>query len=197
MQISPPGFNSRAVRKGFTLIELIVVMGIVSIVFGAVAFMISTPNMEKKIREAHNGIEDLALRARAMSYSYQQPFVVELREGEARMMPLARPEDEIAPEVEELVGEKSALRRLDSMSWPVVFKIDPKYTMSVKRWNSNEFKIVSGNVVERWIHQPNSPCEPLAVELSADDDDGQAFLSREFHPLTAKATDLEMAIGNQ
>ncbi len=187
----PPGKSYR----GFSLLELIVVMAITSIVFGAAAFMISIPNIEKDIREAHSGIENLALRARAMSHSYQQPFVIELSEGEARLMPMARPEDELVPEPLEQVGERSALRSLDSMSWPVVYKIDPKYRMAVRRWNSNDFQIVSDNVVETWIHQPNSPSEPLAIELVSEA--GDAYLSREFHPLTAKATDFEMAIGNQ
>jgi len=172
-----------------------VVMAITSIVFGAAAFMISIPNIEKDIREAHSGIENLALRARAMSHSYQQPFVIELSEGEARLMPMARPEDELVPEPLEQVGERSALRSLDSMPWPVVYKIDPKYRMAVRRWNSNDFQVVSDNVVETWIHQPNSPSEPLAIELVSEE--GDAYLSREFHPLTAKATDFEMAIGNQ
>ncbi len=187
----PPGKSHR----GFSLLELIVVMAITSIVFGAAAFMISIPNIEKDIREAHSGIENLALRARAMSHSYQQPFVIELSEGGARLMPMARPEDELVPEPLEQVGERSALRSLDSMSWPVVYKIDPKYRMAVRRWNSNDFQIVSDNVVETWIHQPNSPSEPLAIELVSEA--GDAYLSREFHPLTAKATDFEMAIGNQ
>lgn len=180
---------------GFSLLELIVVMAITSIVFGAAAFMISIPNIEKDIREAHSGIEDLALRARAMSHSYQQPFVIELSEGEARLMPMARPEDELAPEPLEQIGESSALRPLDSMSWPVVYKIDSKYQMAVRRWNSNDFQIISDNIVETWIHQPNSPSEPLAIELVSEE--GDAYLSREFHPLTAKAIDFEMAIGNQ
>ncbi len=72
-----------------------------------------------------------------------------------------------------------------------------KTTAAIRIGIRKSFKIVSDNVVERWIHQPNSPCEPLAVELVSDDEDGQAFLSREFHPLTAKAIDLEMAIGTQ
>jgi hypothetical protein len=170
-------------------------MAIMVIVFGSAAYMISIPNLEKDIREAHSGIEGLALRARAMSHTYQTPFVVELREGEARLMPLARPEAQTAIEVSEQVGEASSLRPLDTMSWPVVVKIDPQYRMAVRRWNSNDFKIVSDNVVETWIHQPNSPCEPLVVELQSED--GRAYLSREFHPLTANAVDFELAIGNQ
>ncbi len=178
---------------GFSLIELIFVMGITAIIFGAAAYMIATPKIEQEIRETHSGIEGLALQARAMSYSYQQPFVIELREGEARMMPLAKPEDELAEEVEEEVGTPPSLKPLDSMSWPRVFKIDPQYELWVRRWNSDNYKLVRNDTVESWIHQPNSPCEPLAIQLITED--GTALLSRSFHPLTAKAVDEEMAIG--
>jgi len=180
---------------GFSLLEVIFVMGIAVFIFGAAAFMITTPKIEQKIREAHGEIEDLAQQARAMSHSYQQPFVVELREGEVRMMPLARPEDEIAQEVGENVGIPASLKPLDSMSWPRVFKIDPEYELWVRRWNSNDYKAVRGDTVERWIHQPTSPCEPLAIQLVSLN--GDALLSRSFHPLTAKAIDEEMVIGNQ
>lgn len=195
MKLSSSNINRGQGRKGFTLLELIVVMAIVVVVFGSAAYMISIPNLEKDIRQAHSDIEGLALRARAMSHTYQTPFVVELREGEARLRPLANPDAEIAPEVSEEVGEPSSLRPLASMSWPVVVKIDPQYRMAVRRWNSNDFKIVSDNVVETWIHQPNSPCEPLVIELESED--GRAYLSREFHPLTASADDFELAISNR
>ena len=71
--------NPERSHSGFTLLELIVVMAIMVIVFGSAAYMISIPNLEKDIREAHSDIEGLALRARAMSHTYQTPFVVELR----------------------------------------------------------------------------------------------------------------------
>lgn len=190
-----PKMSQARLRRGFSLIEIIFVMGISVIIFGAAAYMIAAPKIEQKIRENHGGIEDLALQARAMSYSYQQPFVVELREGEVRMMPLAKPADEMAEELSENVGTPASLRPLDSMSWPRVFKIDEEYELWVKRWNSNDYKVVRDDTVETWIHQPNSPCEPLAIQLISAD--GKALLSREFHPLTAKAEDLEMAIGNQ
>lgn len=181
-------------RDGFTLIELIFVMGIAVIVFGAAAYTITAPRTEQKIREAHAGIEDLALQARAMSYSYQQAFVIELREGEVHMLPLAIPENERAEEVEEQIGTPPSLVPLDSLPWPRVFEIDPEYELSVRRWNSKDYKVVRNQVVERWIHEPNSPCEPLAIQLVAKE--GNALLSRSFHPLTAKAVDEEMTIEN-
>ena len=182
-------------RAGFTLIELIFVMAIVAVVFGGALVLSSSPKLEQEIRENHGGIEGLALQARSMSYSYQQPFLIELREGEVRMMPLANPNEQ--REVEDLgdVGGPSALKPLDSFSWPRVFKIDPKYELSVRRWDGNDYKPVRNDDVERWIHQPNTPCEPLAVQLVSEN--GDASLSRTFHPLTAKGVDEEMTIGNQ
>lgn len=182
-------------RAGFTLIELVFVLAITSVVFGTAIYMISSPKIEKEIREAHSGIEDLVLRARAMSYSYQQPFLIEITESQVRLMPLASPETFTGEDLSEGPGSGGALRPLDSMSWPVVFEIDPKYVLSIQRWNSDGFYEVSDDRVERWIHEPNSPCEPVAIQLVSEED--QALLSRTYHPLTAKAVDLEMAIGNQ
>jgi len=195
MQNSPIRFQNAALRRGFTLIELVFVMMITAVVFGTAMYMISTPKIEQEIREAHGEIEDLVLQARAMSYSYQQPFVVELREGEVRLMPLALPENSMEEGEAGGADQGGALQSIDSMSWPVVVLLDPKYELSVKRWNYDFFLEVSNNVVERWVHVPNGPCEPMAIQLTSTQE--QAFLSREYHPLTGKAIDLEMAIGNQ
>jgi type II secretory pathway pseudopilin PulG len=192
---SPQPHHPGTLRRAFTIIELVFVMAITSVVFGTALYVISSPKIEKEIREAHAGIEDLVLRARAMAYSYQQPFVVELREGEVRMMPLAQPEGVIESDLPGGAGQPSSLRSLDSMSWPVIYRLDPKYELAVRRWNYDNFLGVRNRVVERWIHEPNSPCEPMAIQLRSVED--QAFLSREYHPLTGKAVDLEMAIGNQ
>lgn len=169
-------------------------MGIVAIVFGAALYSISGPQVEQEIRENHGGIEDLALQARTMSYSYQQPFVVELRAGEARMMPLANPDDSRDEDDDDRASSPSALKPLDSFSWPRVFKVDPQYEISVKRWDSNDYLRVDDDDVVRWVHQPNTPCEPLAIQLVSED--GNALLSRTFHPLTAKGVDDEMTIQN-
>ncbi|MGD1978441.1 MAG: prepilin-type N-terminal cleavage/methylation domain-containing protein [Akkermansiaceae bacterium] len=182
------------VRRGFTLIEMIVVLAITAMVVGTSIYMVSAPRVEEEIREAHSGIEDLVLRARAMAYSYQQPFVVEITNSEARLMPFAQPLELVDEEVPDNFQSGGALRSLDSMEWPVVFEIDPKFIVSIRRWNSDGFYEVDNRTVETWIHHPNSPCEPIAIQLYSEEDD--ALLSREYHPLTAKAVDLEMAIGN-
>lgn len=175
------------------MIEIVVVLAIVAVMFGTAMMMVSSPQAEAKIREAHNDIEDLARQAREMSFGYQQPFVMELHEGEVRMMPLASPDQRIVGDLSESSEEeKQTLKKLESMQWPRVVTIDPEYELWVLRWGQQHYNLIEGDVVERWVHTPNSPCEPLAIKLVARD--GSSLLSRKYHPLTAVATDEELEI---
>ncbi len=186
--------RSRSVAQGFSLIEIVVVLAITAIVFGSAAYMLNTPKDEARIREAHDGIEDLALQARTFSFNYQQPFVMELKEGQIFMRPLANPRTREESEDDQFSGAPTSLKSLTEFNWPRSFIIPAEYELWVKRFGQKDYKLVSERITERWIHQPNSPCEPIEIKLISTD--GRSFLSRKYHPLTAKATDLEMAIGN-
>lgn len=192
MRIMTP-FQLSPRQRGFSLIEVVVVIAIIGIMFGTAIMMVSSPQQEAKIREAHSEIEDLARQAREMSVSYQQPFVVELREGEVHMMPLARPQERIVEDLSEATeDQKAGLKKLESMSWPRVVTLDPEYELWVLRWGQQFYQLVEEDTVERWIHTPNSPCEPLSIKLVSRD--GSSLLSRTYHPLTAMAEDEELEI---
>ena len=167
-------------------------LAIVAVMFGTAMMMVSSPQQEAEVREIHNDIEDLARQAREMSFSYQQPFVVELREGEVLMMPLANPDERIIDEFSDEPPQSSGLKDLETMKWPRVVTIDPKYELSILRWGQKYYSILEGEKVERWIHTPNSPCEPVIIMLASRD--GNTILSRKYHPLTAVATDDELTI---
>ena len=74
-------------RPGFSIIEIAVVLGVAVVIFGTALVMTGVPNEEKILREEHGKIEDLVLSARTMSVSYQQSFVIELKEGRASLSP--------------------------------------------------------------------------------------------------------------
>ena len=179
-------------HRGFSLIEIVVVLAIIAVMFGTAAMMVSSPQQEAEIREVHNDIEDLARQAREMSFSYQQPFVVELREGEVLMRPLANPDARIVGELSESSSTNSSLKELETMKWPRVVTIDPKYELWILRWGQQNYTYVTGDTVENWVHTPNSPCEPVVIKLVTRD--GNSLLSRKYHPLTAVATDDELEI---
>ena len=73
-----------------------------------------------------------------------------------------------------------------------VVTIDPEFQLSVLRWGQDFYVDLVDNDVEQWVHTPNSPCEPLIIKLTSNLNG--SFLSREFHPLTAVATDDELEI---
>ena len=179
-------------RAGFSLIEIVVVLAIIAVMFGTAMMMVSSPQQEAEIREIHNDIEDLARQAREMSFSYQQPFVVELREGTVLMRPLANPDARIVDDLSEAPAENSGLKNLETMKWPREVIIDPKYELWILRWGQQNFTYVTGDVIESWIHTTNSPCEPVIIKLVTRD--GNSLLSRKYHPLTAVATDDELEI---
>lgn len=177
--------SGRRVRKprGFSLLEIIIVLSVAIVIAGSAAFLMGAPEEEERLRDEHAKIGDLARQARSMSVAYQVPFVIVLKEGEVSLSPLNRP-------TQEVVDEKGF--SLNSMEWPRVKPLLPDYDLEVKRWGELDGKVVTGNMEERWIFEPNGLCEPVQIRFFKDD--GANSLTRVFHPLTAMAEDVEKTI---
>lgn len=192
MNIRNDTLTSSRRLPGFSLVEVVIVLAIAAIMFGTAMMMVSSPQQEARIREVHGDIEDLARQAREMSFSYQQPFVVEFREGVVTMKPLASPDSQIVEDLPDAGTPPSGLRNLDSMKWPRTLNISDDYALSILRWGQQNYLEIKDDVVVQWIHTPNTPCEPMIIKLTSRD--GNTMLSRKYHPLTAMATDDELEI---
>ncbi len=170
-------------QGGFSLLEIIIVLSVAVVIAGSVAFLLGAPQEEETLRKEQAKIGDLARQARAMSVGYQVPFVVSLKEGEVSLSPLNRPPQESVDE------EGSSL---NSMEWPRVKKLLPDYQLEVRRWGALDGRVLTGNMEERWIFEPNGLCEPVQIRFYKDN--GANSLTRVFHPLTALAEDVEKTI---
>ena len=178
---------------GFSIIEIVVVLGVAVVLFGTVAVVANTPNEEKLLREEHGKIEEMAISARTMSVSYQQSFLIELKEGGASMTPLVNPNEELQNELSgEGLARNGTLAPLESLGWPRVASVDPDYDIYVRRWGQRDFVLLRGDRVERWIHEPNGLCEPISIQIVKDEGDNS--LIRVYHPLTGLAEDEELTI---
>lgn len=160
-------------RRGFTLIEIVMVLGIAAVIMGgAVGFMIYSSD-ERTLRDASGEIELLAKRARTTAILQQTPYALEFREGIVRMMPLAQAGRD----------EKKNPRDKDSDEGGERWEFLPESGMevSIRRWNSSEWLPTGKNSIHVWRFDPNGLSEPISLRMKI----GDSWAEDTYHPLTA------------
>jgi len=167
-----------------------VVLTVAAVVLGAAVVIMSSPKEEQSLREEHGKIEDMVRQGRALAVTYQQPFVIELTQFEAKLRPLANPHEARSYGGDE--RERSSVRPLEEMNWPRIEFIDEDYEILIRRWGQLDFVLLDDKKAERWILEPDGLCEPLSLKLSKDF--GDISLARIYHPLTGLAEDEELTI---
>lgn len=193
MLLRPRIFPKTLGSAGFSLVEVVVVMGITAMMIGTAMFIMNTPNEEREIREEHGLIEDLIRQGRALSLSYQQTFVLELSEGKASLQPLVMPqEDDESYNDEASISAGSNLRKLTDLDWPRVVELSLDYQMRIRRWGKLDFEPITDRHKEEILLEVDGLFEPISVLLTKDD--GANSLSRVYHPLTGLAEDEELTI---
>lgn len=166
------------VRRGFTLIEIVMVLAIAGIVMGgAVALMVSSSD-ERTLRNASGEIELMAKRARTIAILHQTPYALEFRQGVVRLLPLAQAG----------IHEKATFKSR-AMAAPAAgaadesrqFNLDGGLDLLIRRWNSEEWLATAKDSVHVWRFDPDGLCEPVSVRLSL----GKSWSEDTYHPLTA------------
>ena len=182
-------------RPGFSLIEIVVVIGITVMMFGVAIFFIGPVNEEKALRQEHGQIEDLVRQGRALAVSYQQTFVLELSEGQAALRPLVLPDEESQYDSRGEEKRASGLQPLEDQEWPRVEELSQEYQMSVRRWGKTDFAPIIEKQKVEILLESGGMFEPIAIRVFKND--GADSLTRVYHPLTGLAEDEEMTITAQ
>lgn len=165
--------------RGFTLIEMVVVLAIASIMIGGgLAYMVFSSD-ERVLRDSSGEIELLAKRARTMAMLRQSSFALEFRESSVRLLPLA------------LAGRNEKRGRGGAYSGPIPidqagegarqYDLPAGMQVSVRRWDSNEWLNTRKSTIHVWRFDPDGLCEPLGVRLAT----GNSWSEDTYHPLTA------------
>lgn len=171
--------------KGFTLIEIVMVLAIAGVVMaGAVGLMVFSSD-ERALREASGQIELMAKQARTISILHQTPYALEFREGRVNLLPFAlagrdeknnsRHAFEDTPEPRGGAGENRH------------FSLPADMALLIRRWNSDEWHTTTKNTVHVWRFDPDGLCEPISVRLELN----KSWTMDTYHPLTATISDSE------
>ena len=68
-------------RRGFTLLEIVIVLAIAAVIMGGAVGMMVYSSDERVLRDASGEIEMLAKRARTTAILQQTPYALEFRQG--------------------------------------------------------------------------------------------------------------------
>ena len=166
-------------RRGFTLLEIVIVLVIASVVLGGAVGLMVYSSDERALRNASGEIELLAKRARSTAVLLQTPYALEFREGVVRLMPLAE-----AGQIERRTasgrrvgGEEVETSGAERWEYP----LEPGIELFVRRWNSNEWLPARKDAIHVWRFDPTGLCEPIGVRLTVN----ESWAEDTYHPLTA------------
>ncbi|MEY3895051.1 MAG: hypothetical protein RLZZ214_570 [Verrucomicrobiota bacterium] len=163
-------------RRGFTLIEIVMVLAISAIVMGGAIGLMIFSSDERVLRNASGEIELLAKRARTIAILNQTPYALEFREGVVRLLPLAQAGMDL---------KKSSKQREEPEASAVdesrQIDLEGGLEISIRRWNSEEWLTTHKKTVHVWRFDPDGLCEPISIRYSL----GKSWAEDTFHPLTA------------
>ncbi len=184
--------------RGFTLLELVIVMLVVALlVGGAIGYLVLSSD-ERALNNSSAEVELLAKRARTVAALQQRPYALEFFENKISLMPLAEamvePGDRasILEAQEYAAAERAAAAEEGGL--PAASGFEPVHAgweleedmrMFVRRWASDEWLVINAKNRQVWRFDPEGFCEPVSVRIEL----GDSWKEASFHPLTGSIRD--------
>ena len=161
---------SRSNSSGFTLIELMVVMGIIVLIIGMGVASMGSVGEERKLAEPMAKVREFAKRARNQAILEQRPYQIVISPQAITIQSAVS----ASPNGGSPVGDGNARPRgqIDKFSW------DDDVVMTVRRWNQKEFAEPGQHL---WVFERSGLCEPLQIRASTN----RGYIQMTFNPLDA------------
>jgi len=178
-------------RRGFTLIEVVMVLAIAAVVTGgAVALMVFSSD-ERALRDASGEVELLAKRARTISILQQTPYAIEFRPGKIRMLPMAEAGViETRTALGNTIGGQLVEPPTEGIRRPVreEFSVPAGMEILIRHWNTDTWLPMKENFVHTWRFDPDGLSEPLGIRFVMEN----SWAEDTYHPLTATIADSQL-----
>lgn len=158
-------FSNKELR-GFTLLEIMLVLAIIVIFLGFGTAMIINMAKERKLREASGELASFARTARHNALTEEGVFEIELN---ATGYSLRRQKE---------IDEKADSKDPETAFKKIIYKLSKSIVFEYKPWMNQTWAIPNKAV---WVFYENGLCEPLSFRFS----DGDNFIMQSYSPLTA------------
>ena len=174
--------------RGFTLIEIVVVLIIIGLIAaGSIATVVLTSS-ERTLRNQSSEIEMLAKKARTTAILRQKPYAIVFRMNSIELLPLTQSNEyERTTALGNQIGGSSSDDETRTNLYQSI-KIDSSIRLTIRHWNTASFIAPTENEFPVWRFDPDGLCEPITVRLSINN----SYAQDTYHPLTASIADSEL-----
>jgi len=171
---------------GFTLLEMVFVLGMIAVLVTWLTLSVTTVETEDQLRRATSDIEVMAKRARSIAVRQQRPYQLTISDGSISFKPLHSLNDE-----EQFNDDfDDEVAREDFEDIIASEKTDEAVKYEIKRWMSDEWLEISEDREVVLTLDPVGLVEPISIRCSV----GKSWIMQELNPLTAGVRDEEMSI---
>tara|TARA_R110000850_G_scaffold247744_3_gene372683 strand:- start:461 stop:1102 length:642 start_codon:yes stop_codon:yes gene_type:complete len=201
-------FLRKEVRHhGFTLVELVIAIAVLSILTGIAVPAIDSAQRERIAREPVSALYGMAREVRLRAMTEERPYQIVFDSEGFRAARFFQPYggreefDNLRLQLEQLeqrdaIADASAARGIDlsteevdprleqvesGLRYVSEYELNPEAIYRLRFWDDTQWIDMSGGVFRRWVFQPSGMCDPLKVQVEAEG----SFFEVEFHPLTA------------
>lgn len=150
--------------RGFTLIEILVVLFLASLIFAAVLPTAGNLLIQEQVRGAARKVSLFAKTARTQALAEQQPYHIIFEKNTFMVSPIAPPKKTEKEEAKPGFTES--------------YRLPKDVLCQIRSWEEEKWSKAENL---DWVFQPTGLCEPLRIRLSKDN----AWFEMEFNPLTA------------
>ena len=180
---------AQATRRGFTLLEIVIVLSIIAAIAGLAFLSFGTVETEQRLRESVGTIESFAKRARNIAVVQQRPYQLTISQEAISIAPqYVREDDGSSNEDESALGDQVRFKDVTDRE-----ATDQEVTYEVKRWGSDAWQLIEKDKKVLLTIDPTGLVEPISIRCSL----GESWIVQELHPLTAGVRNEEMSIENE
>jgi prepilin-type N-terminal cleavage/methylation domain-containing protein len=178
-------------QRGFTLLEMVIVLALIGLALGGAMALFITTSSERRLKGIAADLELLAKRARAVSMVQQTPYAITVFEDSARLSPWVE-----AGYTDDQLRERQDRESAALDSGIPAPKFSPVretvslegFALAVRRWGSDNWMPMLRSDPQVWRFDPNGICEPIGIRAEYED----GWIEMEFHPLNASIRDRSM-----
>jgi len=169
----------RRISRGFTLLELLIVIFLVGIVLSSAIALLTAPNDKKRLETQIGKVEQLGRQARGLAVLQQRPYRVTFTQNFLSLAPAGEIDSESDDTGSEGVEDITE-----------TLELDPEVDFSLRHWQQDWVVIEDLKDGTNWVFEPNGLVEPISVKVEY----GQSWIQQTYHSLTGEVAEEEREV---